>query len=88
MGSVDVLGIDPVELAHASRQIRIRRLHQEMVVIGHQAVGMAEPVEALTGRCEDVEKRYTVIVDVSEKDAAPLVATRRDMVQRTGKRHP
>jgi hypothetical protein len=31
MRSVDVLGIYSVELAHAFRQIRIRRLHQEMV---------------------------------------------------------
>jgi hypothetical protein len=49
---------------------------------------MAEPVEALTGRCEDVEKRHAVVVGVSEKDAAPLIATRRDMVQRTGKLQP
>jgi hypothetical protein len=49
---------------------------------------MADPVEPLTGRCEDFEKRRTVVVGVPEKDAAPLVAPRRDVVQRTRKHQP
>jgi hypothetical protein len=49
---------------------------------------MTNPFETLTGRCEDVDKRLAVIVDVSEKDAAPLVATRRDVIERTGKLQP
>lgn len=47
MGPVGPLGVHTVEMAHATRQVAPRGLDQQMVMIGHQAVGMALPAEAL-----------------------------------------
>ena len=57
-------------------------------MVGHQAVGMADPVEPITGGRQDVEKRGAVVVEVAEKDAAPLVSARRDVVERTSQLQP
>ena len=64
MATIHVLGIHAVELMHAFRQIGIRRLHQQVVVVRHQAVGMTDPVESLTRQREDVEKCRTIVVNV------------------------
>lgn len=47
--SIDPLRVDAVEVSHATRQVRIGRFDQQMVVIGHQAVHVAKPSEALYG---------------------------------------
>jgi len=36
VGAIDVLREDTVQLAHPLRQIRIRRLDQQVAVVGHQ----------------------------------------------------
>jgi hypothetical protein len=41
------LSINSVELAHSSGEIPIRSLDHQMVVIVHQAVGLAEPVKSI-----------------------------------------
>jgi hypothetical protein len=46
MTAVEGLRIAPIKLAHALRQIAIGSLDQQVVVIAHETVGMAEPVKA------------------------------------------
>jgi hypothetical protein len=38
---VEELGIDAVQLAHAEGEISVRRLDEKMIVVVHEAVGMA-----------------------------------------------
>jgi hypothetical protein len=66
-----------------------RRFDQQVVVIGHQAVGMADPVEALAGPRKDIDKGRVIPINVAEKDPATLVVTCRDVMKRTGElTHP
>jgi len=56
MDSIIPLGVDPIELAHPSRQMAVRGLDQKMIMIVHQAVRMTEPVRAAHDGGEDGEK--------------------------------
>ena len=47
VGLVEILRVDPVELSHALGEIRIRRFHEQMIMIAHQAVRMDRPVETI-----------------------------------------
>jgi len=47
VGSVERLCIHTIQVAHATREIRIRRFDQQVIVIAHKAIGMADPSEAL-----------------------------------------
>ena len=44
---VEPLGIHAVELPHPIGKIRVRRLHEQVVMVGHETVRVAPPVEAL-----------------------------------------
>ena len=48
VASVERLGINTVELSNTLRQVRIRRLHHEVVMGDHLAVGVGTPVAAGT----------------------------------------
>ncbi|MCI0557328.1 MAG: hypothetical protein MN733_02455, partial [Nitrososphaera sp.] len=41
-----------VQLPHALREIPLRRFHQQMIVVAHQAVPMTKPVESPAGGCQ------------------------------------
>jgi len=57
---IECLGIDPVQLPHAEREIPFRRFDEEMIVVVHETIGMADPVVPLVDMCEDSEKCFTV----------------------------
>ncbi len=44
MAPVGVLGIDAIEVPHALGQIAIRCFDHEMIMVPHQAIGVAEPM--------------------------------------------
>ncbi len=44
---IERLGVDSVELLHPPREVCPRRFHQQMVVIGQQAISMTDPAEVL-----------------------------------------
>lgn len=71
--SIVSLSIYAVELFHTERQIGIRRLDHEMVMILRQAVGMTEPVIAFDDRSKDREKNISVLI-VSEYPATSVAA--------------
>ena len=84
------LGIATVELPHAQRQIGLRRFNEEMVVIVHQAVGMAAPAVAIDHMGEEGEPLRPITV--VRHDVLPGIPPTGDMVdgprifnaQRTG----
>jgi hypothetical protein len=53
-----------------------------MVVIAHEAVGMAEPIEALYNKAQDIEK--CPVIGIVEKDFSLGIATRGYVVEGTG----
>jgi hypothetical protein len=83
MAAIDALRKDAVELAHACGKVSFDRLHHEMVVVAHQAVGVTRPIEALADRTQDVQPGNAILV--ARVDVLPSVTTRRDVVQTSGK---
>ena len=81
MLTVEALGIDAVQLAHAGRQIAIGGFDYQMIGIAHQAVGVTQPVQALTDRVKHREEG--VAVSILQEDIGPAIATRGDMVERS-----
>ena len=62
MSFIKKLCIDPVQLPHTQGEIAVRRLDQEVIVVVHHAVGMAEPVVSLIDMLECVEEVNAVLV--------------------------
>jgi hypothetical protein len=60
-----------------------RRLDQQMVVIGHQAVGVADPVIAAHHARQRAQKQLAV--GIGEKYFLARVAPARQMINRAGK---
>src|SRR3990172_8380220 len=77
------LGVDAVELTHALGQIAVRRLNQQVVVVIHQAPGMAYPVESGNDLSEGREEQQTVLVVL--KDIFLPIPARSDVIERIGK---
>ena len=82
MASIGGLRIAASELAHPLRKIRLGRLDQQMVVIVHQTIGMAQPAEAINDMREERQQRGSVLV--IGHDVLPGIAATRDMIDGTG----
>jgi hypothetical protein len=68
MARTALLGEDAVELPHALRQIPLRGLHHDMIVIGHSAVGMTAPMKAQADLREHRQPSHAVgIVTVDRR---------------------
>lgn len=76
--SIEGLSVNPIELAHAQGKITLRGFYQEVVVVIHQTVGMAEPAIAGDNLQEDLKKHLSV--GVVEKDSLSGVAAGGEMV--------
>jgi hypothetical protein len=48
MSTIGILGVNTVQLTHALRQVTLYGFHHNVVVITHQAVGIATPVKTCT----------------------------------------
>ena len=40
---VEGLGVHAVQIAHAAREVGRRRLEHEVIMVAHQAIGVAQP---------------------------------------------
>ena len=78
---VEDLGIDAVQLAHPDREITIRRLDEYMIMVGHEAIGVADPVVALVDMLEGVEEVQAVVIVL--EDGFLLIAAGSNVIQRT-----
>jgi hypothetical protein len=83
MMPIELLGVDPIELTHAPGYIRLQSLDNQVIVVGHQAVGITHAVHPPADLTEDVEECLSVlIVQVCRCTA---IATGGDMIHRTRK---
>jgi hypothetical protein len=72
VAAVERLRVDAVQLSHAAREVRLRRLEEQVVVVSHQAVREDAPPVARDGVAEQLEEAAE-IGGVPE-NAPPLVA--------------
>jgi hypothetical protein len=79
---IESLGIDAIELPHSPAEIALRGLNEQMIVIIHQAIGMAQPVVPGYYGSEDVKKEQPILV-VTE-DGTAGISPGGDMVDCTG----
>jgi hypothetical protein len=67
---------------HAERKISVRGLGEEVIVVVHQTVGMADPVVALVDVLEGVQEFNAVVVVL--EDGLSLVSAGSDVVHSAG----
>ena len=81
--SIEALGVDAVQMTHASCEIRLWCPNQKMKVIAHLTVGIHTPVKSLRYLGQDLEPFTTVIV--TRENARPLVTSGGYMIEGFGK---
>jgi hypothetical protein len=59
---IEQLRIDAGHLPHANRQVALRGLYEQMIVICHEAIGMTGPVVTRIGMLEGIEEVLAVRV--------------------------
>lgn len=67
-------------MARRKRQGEIDCFHDQVIVIGHQAIRVAEPVESSDGLRQHFKKAFPVLI--VEEDLLSGVSARGDVVQR------
>jgi hypothetical protein len=79
---IEGLGVEAVELPHPEGQVRPGGLDKEVVVVVHQAVGVAEPAIPGDDVREGADKYLTVLM--VPKDPLPGIPPGGEMVDGTG----
>jgi len=79
---VEALRVPAVERAHTSRNVRVRRLDQEMEVVSHQAIGEALPVEPHNRATEPVEEGQAI--ECIGEDWGAAIAACRHVIEAAG----
>lgn len=82
MAAIARLGVDAVELTHPFGQVGIRRLDDEVIMVGHFAIGVAAPVETAAYLAQHPEPIRAVLI-VAIDTLAPITA-RGDVIEPTG----
>jgi hypothetical protein len=77
--AVEALRVHTVQLTHTEREVRVRGLYQQVVVVRHQAVAVTNPVEAIARVCQYSEEGGSVSVIAIDDFSA--ITARRDVVQ-------
>jgi hypothetical protein len=67
-----------IEVAHAVRKIRKRRLDDEVVVVAHQAARVQLPAVSARDATQDVDERVAILV--VEHNRRAVVAARRHVI--------
>ena len=75
--------VNAVDVAHEARPVAPVCLHEEVIVIAHQTVGITAGVEALEAVGEDFEQLGPIIVVLKDR-LAPITA-RGQVIQSAGK---
>jgi hypothetical protein len=83
MPLIKSLGIDTVQLPHAYRKISIWCINEQMVMILHQAVGMAEPIVPMGNILKRIQEHLSVLI-VSES-CLSFVPSASDVIDSTWK---
>lgn len=83
VAAVDRLGVNPIQLTHAGREIAFGGFNDQMIVIGHLAPGVYLPVEALAALRQNLEPGEAILIVLV--DIFPAVTARGDMVESASK---
>ena len=82
MASIEMLGIDAIELAHALRQIRLDRFNEQMIMIAHLAETVHDKMMPFTHKFQYfLPSKAIGIVPIN---CATPVAPRSNVVEGTG----
>jgi hypothetical protein len=68
---VEPLRVDTINVAHASRDIRLRCLQQKVIVIRHEAVGGNTDIPGLRGLLEKIDKQDVIAPATENRLPAP-----------------
>ena len=82
MASVEGLGVDAVELPHPPRQISLRRLEEQVIVVLHEAVRMAQPLGPPDHRGQHVKQALPV--SIIPEDPLTRIAPAGSVMHRPG----
>lgn len=83
---IELLRVHAVQVAHASGKSVVHDLDNKVVMVPHEAVGMAEPLEAVAACSEELEKEGSISVVL--KDLLSLVSPGGNVVKSTRKLYP
>jgi hypothetical protein len=86
MQPIEALRVGAIELPHAQGEIRQGSFDQQMVMIVHQAIGMAAPSKSVDHMGESRQKGLPI--DIGAHDLLPGIAPARDMIDRVRKFQP
>jgi citrate lyase beta subunit len=79
---VEELGVDSIQLPHTEGEVAIRRLDKDMVMVGHEAVGVADPIIPLVDVLEGVQEVQSILVVL--EDGLLLVTAGGNVINSTG----
>ena len=79
---VEKLRIHSVQPPHAARKIAVGRFDKEMIVVVHQAVGVADPVVALVDVPDGVQEIDPVLI--AFEDSLFFITSRGNVVDSAG----
>ena len=82
MSFIKKLCIDPVQLPHTQGQVAVRRLDQEVIMVVHHAVGMANPIVSFINVLECVQEVDAVLVVF--ENGLLFIAAGGDVIDGTG----
>jgi hypothetical protein len=78
MPPIEELGKYSIQLPHAFREVAVGSLYDQVVVVVHETVGVAEPVEPLVDLMKYFKKGLSVLVVLI--DSLPGIAAGSDMI--------
>jgi hypothetical protein len=78
---VEELRVDTIELPHAEGQIAFRRLDEKVVMVGHEGIGVTDPIIPFVDMLKGIQKNFPVMIIF--KDRFLLIPAGSDMVDCT-----
>jgi len=64
---IEKLRIHAVKLPHTEGKVAFRRLDKEMVMVGHETIGVADPIISLIDMLNSVEEDIPIIVILEDR---------------------
>jgi hypothetical protein len=83
MPLIESLRIDTIQLTHAYRKISVGCINEQMLMIVHQAIGVAEPIIPKGNIGECIQEHLSVLI-ISE-NCLSFVSSARDVINSTWK---
>jgi len=77
--AIEPCGVGAVDPVHTAGEVRLRRLNDEVKVIGHQHPGRDRPAEPLRRHAEEVEK--CLAIPIGSEDRPAFIAAWRQMIE-------